>query len=442
MGEDTTARTCCDCRKPVKGKQTLRCKGCSIKHTLRSRPDWNHRYCKTCNGEIGGGNRLHATYCSKNCKFADPDFRAKISWKPDPNNTKPGRGRGRGALVTKNCPACKNDFTVGASVAERYNYCSKTCSSARGVDMTCKRCGKSFRRSQTEVRVHCSEECRRPPVLLSCLHCTRDFRVVPSESSKRRYCSAACYRASDAETTIERLVREVLDRALVGYSQQQRVGRWSVDFLVGKRLVIEADGDYWHAKRRDVDRRKDADLARSGMTVWRLPEHEIVMDGFADDLLARLAAYQQSTSPLPAADLLQSLRPTRKLSAGARRVHGPLGRPRGAAMHNAKLTDALVLELRNSVLPASELAAQYNLGRSTVGHILTGRTWKHVGGPIRAAKPVRARLSDDIVREIRASTERGVDIAARLRIDAQSVSNIRCGRAYREVGNAGLTKAA
>jgi very-short-patch-repair endonuclease len=304
MSESTAGRSCLDCDKQLKTKKATRCKSCSLRYTAKSRPGRIERHCKTCGDELGGGRRLHATYCSKACKFSDPEFLTKLA---DSHKRR----------VTKTCPACKVDFEVPVSNEHRFNYCSLPCSRTRGEDVACRRCAAQFRRPVGSTRYHCSEMCRRPASMLRCEWCEQEFRVGPAEAKARRYCSAACYRASDAETSIERVVREALECAMVSHEPQRRIGRWTVDFLVGGNLVIEADGDYWHSLRPDVDQRKTNDLTDEGYTVWRISETEIRLPGFRESLLQRLTKYEQEFGRLPAPDLFQFVQRTRRSTSAA-----------------------------------------------------------------------------------------------------------------------------
>jgi very-short-patch-repair endonuclease len=267
-----------------------RCKSCAA--FARWAKSYVPRYCKTCSGEITSRTRYKATYCSIACKFADPEVRAKI-------------GASKINRTTKACPGCSNDFAVPVSTAHRYNYCSRACSmAARGRDATCPRCGGMFRHGNNTHRRHCSEACRRPPALIDCDHCGAEFRVVPSSAGKRRFCSNRCYRASDSETSIERSVREALERLRLDHAPQAGIGPWVVDFLVGERLVVEADGSYWHSLRPHVDRRKTADLESRGYTVWRLSEEEIRGDEFASEFERRLTDHERAHGELSRVDEL------------------------------------------------------------------------------------------------------------------------------------------
>lgn len=279
---DQVDRPCIDCG--VKITRGERCRSDAARERWRKR--FPPRYCKVCSGEITSRNKARAVYCSVACKFADPELLAKVA-------------RQRNS-IEKTCPHCTSTFSVPVSTASRYNYCSRACSSAaRGCDAVCRRCGAAFRHGRAQIRGYCSETCRRPPVHITCEHCGTSVRMVPSLAKDRRYCSARCYMASGLETSIERTVRLCLEHGRFTFMAQAQVGPWVVDFLVGERLVIEADGSYWHSLRPHVDRRKTADLIDRGYTVWRLPEDEIRDDQFPTLFKARLADHERAFGELP-----------------------------------------------------------------------------------------------------------------------------------------------
>lgn len=98
--------------------------------------------------------------------------------------------------------------------------------------------------------------------------------------------------ASGLETSIERIVRLRLEESALHFTTQAQIGPWVVDFLIDDRLIIEADGSYWHTLRPHVDRRKTADLVDRGYVVWRISETEIRDDEFSIALQARLTDYE------------------------------------------------------------------------------------------------------------------------------------------------------
>ncbi len=69
---------------------------------------------------------------------------------------------------------------------------------------------------------------------------------------------------------------------------------------------------------------------------------------------------------------------------------GPLGRrfapARGEGAANVALTEALVLDIRDSNEPAGVIAERLRVNPQTIYDVRIGRTWKHVGGKIVAPK--------------------------------------------------------
>ena len=91
------------------------------------------------------------------------------------------------------------------------------------------------------------------------------------------------------ETGPERQVREMLEQLGAPFQQEAPLGHYTVDFLLdGPRLVIQADGDYWHANpttypsptdaqkdRRRLDASCDSFLSKRGYRVLRFWESDL-----------------------------------------------------------------------------------------------------------------------------------------------------------------------
>lgn len=80
------------------------------------------------------------------------------------------------------------------------------------------------------------------------------------------------------ETSIERIVREILESLNVPFEAQYVVDRCIPDFyLPNEKKIIFTDGDYWHniPEIKERDKRTDFFLKRLGFTVLRLTETEI-----------------------------------------------------------------------------------------------------------------------------------------------------------------------
>lgn len=79
---------------------------------------------------------------------------------------------------------------------------------------------------------------------------------------------------------------------------------WLVDILGalpdGQEVVIEYDGGYWHANKRDVDIAKSLDLLAAGYLVARLREHPLPPLGIAHPRYAEFVVYSAAPDPVEA----------------------------------------------------------------------------------------------------------------------------------------------
>lgn len=85
----------------------------------------------------------------------------------------------------------------------------------------------------------------------------------------------------NAESGIETLLRLALRRHRVRTRSQVVIpGVGRVDFLIGDRLVIEADGYDWHGGRAEFerDRERDRELVRRGYVVIRASYRQVTTD--------------------------------------------------------------------------------------------------------------------------------------------------------------------
>ena len=65
-------------------------------------------------------------------------------------------------------------------------------------------------------------------------------------SRKRKNTGKRLHKNSQARTKIEAKVAQYLDELGLDYKQNHRVDRYSVDFLVDDKYIIECYGDFWH----------------------------------------------------------------------------------------------------------------------------------------------------------------------------------------------------
>ncbi|NBV82516.1 DUF559 domain-containing protein [bacterium] len=79
-------------------------------------------------------------------------------------------------------------------------------------------------------------------------------------------------------TNIENQLRYAMLRKNIDFVEQADIGPWSIDFLLPEyRIVVEADGEYWHSdvKTKMKDRRKDAWLKAKGFEVLHFEGKQI-----------------------------------------------------------------------------------------------------------------------------------------------------------------------
>lgn len=178
--------------------------------------------------------------------------------------------------IDKVCPVCGKTFNVLASTAHRYTVCSIECRHSDLRFSTCKRCGVVFQHSEKRYdRHYCSEECRRPPVMMSCRNCGKEFRRLPGDED-RQFCCFACYRKFNGETMPEKEVRLILQSNGIEFIQEAKMGRYSVDFILPSlRIALEIDGVYWHERTAKRDAAKDKYLFNRGWHVVRITDEEL-----------------------------------------------------------------------------------------------------------------------------------------------------------------------
>lgn len=179
----------------------------------------------------------------------------------------------KGIKVEKICPVCGKTFSVYKSVENRYTVCSTECRHKYTKYVKCERCGKLFRAEKRLNRHYCSEECRRPPIIIKCKNCGKPFRKRPSEDAV--FCSRHCFVSYRGESRLEQKIRETLESMNIPFKQEMKIGNYRVDFaLLSKKIVIEVDSKYWHMDK-NKDMRKDKYLNKYGWEVIRINDYEI-----------------------------------------------------------------------------------------------------------------------------------------------------------------------
>lgn len=92
--------------------------------------------------------------------------------------------------------------------------------------------------------------------IMTCPNCLKEFEVPmrsmtdPNSNKYKKFCSRKCFLSSrkQTDTWIEQEIETFLLKHGISYDKQVPIERMTVDFLItNTNLVIEANGDFWHA---------------------------------------------------------------------------------------------------------------------------------------------------------------------------------------------------
>lgn len=240
-------------------------------------------------------------------------------------------------ILPKECLVCNTAFLVSARMRNTTRYCSPECKgiaqknakTPSKIEIKCQQCGKKFLKPASDIRrgkgkycsthcqyrgirkrikktcpickktfqtyphaikrgkgVFCSDQCFRihknTQVTLICENCKAPYKKGKSQARRSRYCSRSCQGAWKARqnynrTDIEIIVEQILQELKIDYIPQYPISSFVCDFFVKPRLIIEADGVYWHSLPKNMERdlRKDKYLESKGFSVLRLPGDKI-----------------------------------------------------------------------------------------------------------------------------------------------------------------------
>lgn len=113
---------------------------------------------------------------------------------------------------------------------------------------------------------------------------------------------------------------------------------------------------------------------------------------------------------------------------------------RGEDSSRAKLTEEQARAVLIDPRPSSRIAADYGVKASTIGSIKARESWRSIEDvePVKAKrvsprKGVSDKITPDIVREIRTSTETGKALAKKFGITPQTVCDIRKRRSWAHI---------
>lgn len=247
-------------------------------------------------------NQLLAGRVMIACEYCEKAFASKLVWIRSKRQRQKycsrgcaNQGRRKGIRLT--CAACGAPFERQPSKVAGWakHYCSRTCylpNSTTAITRvartytripapiavtTCSKCGKSFDHPARNKRKVCSLHCRRRLYRARCERCGTEFEH--RKARDRKYCSRSCRSLAVASQTghrgtdIEILLHKAFtDAGLAFETGAVLLNRYLPDFLFRtQKLIVEADGEWWHKRARDAQRdsQRDALLLNDGFRVIR-----------------------------------------------------------------------------------------------------------------------------------------------------------------------------
>jgi very-short-patch-repair endonuclease len=197
------------------------------------------------------------------------------------------------------CGICgKSTWRAPSTVAQGGKYCSLACTAQarrRPATLTCVGCGTAIetKTSQAATRKYCSQAClnAHKKTRIQCQMCGKERRVSPTQLQQgARFCSWACsqewrlrYGPLPTPSQLDQLLYTTLDQLHIPYIAQHRIPEAHTipdAYLPDRRLVLYADGEYWHSLPSIAarDARQVAALTALGYTVRRLPATDLLRD--------------------------------------------------------------------------------------------------------------------------------------------------------------------
>jgi G:T-mismatch repair DNA endonuclease (very short patch repair protein)/endogenous inhibitor of DNA gyrase (YacG/DUF329 family) len=202
--------------------------------------------------------------------------------------------------ATFTCQGCGRIVETNLSGAKRL-YCSMQCRKEhKKHEITCEVCGTVKRVTLIQIkqgRRFCSLKCSQKVLNISlretvtCEQCGKEFSVQRYRTNQGvRFCSHSCrsifnitHGVMASPTTIELMLYQALDVLGIEYIPQHpmpEAGTVPDAYVPALKLVLYADGDYWHnlPKQAARDVRQDKRLASLGYRVVRLSEADLRRD--------------------------------------------------------------------------------------------------------------------------------------------------------------------
>lgn len=191
----------------------------------------------------------------------------------------------------RKCKVCGKEFlATGAQIRKGFGvYCSRKCQHTTYPDQikkVCPQCNKIYwvPPSWGAFRIFCSNKCKNNSkqdyAKSTCKECGKGFSLPMWDLKRGRgnFCTYSCFLKYKGPSTLEEKMEKALKLIGIRFEREVKFKRFHVDFLVRRsNLVIECDGEYWHAREvvKERDRRKERLLKSLGYKVLRFSETTI-----------------------------------------------------------------------------------------------------------------------------------------------------------------------
>lgn len=256
------------------------------------------------------------------CVFTEMFGRAKGEWTVKRYCSKDCLNASMRRRIVVVCEKCKLPFTIKAYRKDTARFCSRKCSDESkktATESACLNCERVVRIAPSHVHklTHggsfCSKKCQhewhhnRAWTTSVCVVCGNVFEIMKGqlEVYGGRYCGLKCkniavipllaannaeLQSGKSETRIETMLCDALRSTGIEFTPQFFMyGKFVVDaYVPSYRLVLEADGEYWHGHDRFAplndmqkrnaarDKARDAYLTKCGESVVRIWESDFV----------------------------------------------------------------------------------------------------------------------------------------------------------------------
>ena len=179
--------------------------------------------CKKCKKQFDGNQ--NRKYCSLKCSVSNRPF----------------------TKISKNCPACKQDFYVKLRQKDQV-YCSRKCreSTWEKFEFKCVICNKLFVRKKWQIKKYkgkfCSKKCKNTSrkVSVNCSGCNIEFKIYPSryKYNTKFYCSENC--RIKFGPTVKLTSEQITDN---NYQKFTRKLRGCVRYYEWRKSVMKKDSE-------------------------------------------------------------------------------------------------------------------------------------------------------------------------------------------------------